>query len=198
MSYTTTGGEIREGWIAQHAHHLKVAFRVVFGLIWVIDGAFKFIPGMVDLFPGMIVTDGQPAWLQPWFQFWAAQAAANAAFWVYLTGVLELAIGLGLVLGLMRKVAYLGGAVLSLFIWAVPEAFGGPYGADSTDIGGGIVYAMAFLMLIVINAAYGPSRLSLDYYIERHLPSWAVIAEFRHSRPSSPNASPPSAGRTTA
>ncbi|MGA3021654.1 MAG: hypothetical protein ABSE66_02455 [Thermoplasmata archaeon] len=32
--------------------------------------------------------------------------------------------------------------------------------------------------LILINAAHGPSRWSLDYYIERRFPGWARIAEF--------------------
>jgi nitrite reductase (NO-forming) len=178
MFATGAQGAATEGWIARNASQLKVIFRVVFGAIWLIDGAFKFVPGLVDQFPGMITTDGQPAWLQGWFNFWAAQASANAAFWVYTTGVLEVAVGLGLIFGFMRKVAYVGGAILSLFIWAVPESFGGPYGSGSTDIGGGIVYSMVFLMLIVINATYGSSRWSLDYFIERRFPRWSVLAEF--------------------
>ncbi len=168
-------------WWGRNAPVLKTAFRVIFGLIWLIDGAFKFAPGLVAAFPGMVsdAGAGQPSWLQPWFTFWANQASANASFWVYTTGVLEVAVGLGLILGLLRKIAYLGGAVLSLFIWAVPEGFGGPYGIGSTDIGGGIVYAMTFLMLIVINATYGTSRWSLDYHIEKRWPAWAALAEFR-------------------
>ncbi|MCI4360861.1 MAG: hypothetical protein L3J91_04090, partial [Thermoplasmata archaeon] len=93
---------------------------------------------------------------------------------------LEVALGLALLLGLMRKIAYLGGVVLALLIWAVPEGFGGPYqsGAGGTDIGTGVIYAIAFLGLIVINATYGPSRFSLDAVIERRFPAWARIAEF--------------------
>ncbi|MCI4360109.1 MAG: DoxX family protein [Thermoplasmata archaeon] len=178
MSGTEVSNVMMGGWIARNAHYLKVVFRVVFGLIWVIDGAFKFAPGLVQSFPGMITTDGQPAWLQGWFNFWAAQAASNAAFWVYTTGAFELAVGLGLVFGFMRKVAYIGGAILAMFIWAVPESFGGPYGSGSTDIGGGIVYAMVFLMLIVINAGFGSSRLSLDHLIEQRFPRWKIVAEF--------------------
>jgi len=179
MDATTEGRAYDGGWWGKNAAILKVLFRVSFGLIWLIDGAFKFAPGLVDQFPGMIPVDGQPGYLSGWFNFWQDQANTNAAFWVYSTGVLELALGLGLIFGFMRKVAYLGGALLSLFIWAVPEGFGGPYGTGSTDLGGGIVYAMVFLMLIVINATYGASRWSLDYWIEQHFPSWAKIAEFR-------------------
>jgi len=183
MSGMVSNSETSGGWIARNAHQLKVVFRVVFGLVWVIDGAFKFVPGLVSQFPGMITTDGQPAWLQGWFNFWAAQATANPAFWVYTTGALELAVGLGLVFGLMRKITYIGGALLALFIWAVPESFGGPYGSGSTDIGTGIIYAMVFAMLIVINASYGSSRWSLDYLIEQHFPRWKVLAEFGAGAP---------------
>lgn len=176
-------------WWYRNAPWLKTTFRVVFGVIWLIAGAFKFAPGLVDDFPGMVsdAAAGQPAWLAPWFDFWTAQATANPALWVYLTGVLEVAVGLSLVFGFMRKVGYLGGAVLSLFIWAVPEGFGGPYGSGSTDIGGGVVYAMVFLMLIIVNVGYGPSRWSLDHLIELRWGSWRRVAEF------GPVATPPTA-----
>lgn len=169
------------GWWGRSAPRLKTVFRIAFGLIWLTDGAFKFAAGLVSAFPDMVATAaaGQPAWLAPWFNFWSAQASANPAFWVYATGVVEVAVGLGLTFGFLRKLTYLGGAVLSLFIWAVPEGFGGPYGVGSTDIGGGIVYAMVFLMLIVINASYGPSTWSLDAVLEKRWPKWAVVAEFR-------------------
>lgn len=123
--------------------------------------------------------NGQPAWLHGWFAFWATQATQNAALWVYLTGVLELALALGLIFGFMRKVTYGLGLALSLVIWAVPEGFGGPYGPTSTDIGTGIVYAFVFLLLMIVNATYGPSRYSLDRLLERRWPAWQRIAEIR-------------------
>ncbi|MFI5413957.1 MAG: nitrite reductase, partial [Candidatus Lutacidiplasmatales archaeon] len=101
------------------------------------------------------------------------------SFWVYLVGSLELALGLALIFGFMRKFAYVGGAFLSLFIWAVPEGFGGPYGPGSTDIGTGAMYALLFLALILINATYGPSKWSADHLIEGRFPRWAKVAEFQ-------------------
>ncbi len=170
-------------WWGRNASSLKTVFRMIFGVLWLIDGAFKFAPGLVDQFPSLISGEGMPSWLQGWFSFWQAQASANPAFWVYTTGILETSVGLALLFGFMRKVAYLGGAVLSLFIWAVPEGFGGPIGPGYTDPGGGVVYAMVFLMLIVINSAYGPSRWSLDFLIERRWPAWSRVAEFRGMPP---------------
>ncbi len=170
-----------DSWIYRNREGLKSFLRVAFGLVWGIDGAFKFAPGLVDAFPGMVqdAGAGQPAWLQGWFSFWGAQASQNPAFWVYSTGALELAVAAALLLGFARKIAYGGGAILSLFIWAVPEGFGGPYGPGSTDIGTGVIYAFAFLLLMIVNATYGPSRYSLDRLIERRWPAWQRIAEIR-------------------
>jgi uncharacterized membrane protein YphA (DoxX/SURF4 family) len=168
-----------DSWIYRNREGLKSGLRIVFGLIWTIDGSLKFRPGFVDQFAGSISPDGQPSWLQGWFTFWANTVGQNTAFWVYLTGSLELLLGLALLFGFVRKIAYSGGIVLSLFIWAVPEGFGGPYGPSSTDIGTGVVYAMVFLFLMIINATYGPSKYSLDAAIEKRWPSWATVAEIK-------------------
>jgi uncharacterized membrane protein YphA (DoxX/SURF4 family) len=178
--------EVEQGWLVQHSGPLKATFRVIFGLIWLIDGSLKFAPGLVGKFPGLVASasQGQPAWLHPWFTFWAAQAAAQPAFWVYTTGTLELALAFCLIFGFLRKIAYVGGALLSLLIWAVPEGFGGPYGPGATDIGTGIVYALLFVALILFNASLGPSRWSIDYYIEQRWPRWGAAAELQKLVPS--------------
>ena len=170
-----------QGYWVRNAPRYKTVFRVLFGVIWLIDGALKFLPGFVDQFPGMVsdAAAGQPSWLSWWFNFWISQANTNATFWVYSTGILELALGVALVTGLLRKIAYAGGIALSLLIWTVPEGFGGTYSAGTTDPGVGIVYAVLFLALIVINATYGASRWSLDYLIERRFPRWASFAELK-------------------
>ena len=167
------------GWVVRNVGWLKSFIRVVLGIIWLIDGYLKFSPGLVDSFPALIKSEGQPSWLQPWFNFWSSVTSANAAPFVYSIGALEVALGLALVFGFMRKIAYLGGMVLSLLIWAIPEGFGGPYGPGSTDIGTGIIYSFLFLSLIMINTISGPSKYSLDFLIERKYPFWKRIAEFR-------------------
>lgn len=170
-----------DSWLYRSRFRIKSGLRVAFGLVWGIDGALKFQPGVVSSFPQEVINagNGQPAWLHGWFAFWATQAGQNAVLWVYLTGVLELALALGLVFGVLRKVTYGLGLLLSLVIWAVPEGFGGPYGPTSTDIGTGIVYAFVFLLLMVVNATFGPSRYSLDRVIERRWPGWQKFAEIQ-------------------
>ncbi len=173
--------EVEQSWLVRHSPAFKTTFRVIFGLVWLVDGSLKFAPGLVAQFPHMVSAagHGQPGWLHPWFSFWASQAAAHPAFWVYTTGTLELALAFGLIVGFVRKAAYLGGIVLSLLIWGVPEGFAGPYGPGATDIGTGIVYALLFIALILLNASFGPSRWSLDYYIEERWPRWGAVAEFQ-------------------
>lgn len=167
----------KPGLWARYAVTIKTLFRILFGFVWLAAGYFKFVPGFVSNF-SVPNGDGQPFWLQGWFNWWAGIVNPNPAPWVYLTGSFEILIGLALIFGFMRKLAYAGAGLLALFIWAVPEGFGGPYGGGTnTDIGTGFVYSMLALSLLIINGAYGPSRWSLDYHIERFWPKWALIAE---------------------
>ena len=169
-------------WIVRNVYWLKSFIRIILGAVWLIDGSLKFQPGFVDSFSGLIKSAGQPGWLQPWFNFWYNVTVGNAAPFVYGIGTLEISLGVALVLGVVRKLAYIGGLILSLLIWAVPEGFGGPYGPGSTDIGTGIAYSFVFLSLIIINAVSGRSKYSLDYLIERKFPSWKRVAEFGQVR----------------
>jgi uncharacterized membrane protein YphA (DoxX/SURF4 family) len=170
------------GWWVRHAQPLKTIFRILLGVAWLTDGVLKFTSGFVNDFLSSVQASqaNAPSWLSGWFSFWASVASSNSTTIVYTVGIFEIALGLALIFGFMRKVAYLGGVILGLLIWAVPEGFGGPYqtGSGGTDIGTGIIYAIAFLGLILINATYGPSRYSLDYFIERRFPRWARLAEF--------------------
>lgn len=190
-------------WWVRHVHSLKTTFRILLGVAWLADGVLKFTSGFVNNFLDSVQASqaNAPGWLSGWFSFWAAQATANSTAIVYTVGALEVALGLALIIGFMRKIAYAGGVALALLIWAVPEGFGGPYqsGSGGTDIGTGIIYAIAFLGLILINATFGPSRYSLDFHIERRFPRWARLAEFGPSPSSAGSAAPPpdSAPRST-
>ncbi len=168
---------------ARNLFSLKTVVRIIFGVFWAIDGVLKFDPGFVDTFPNMIkdVASGQPPWLAGWFSFWASITSSNPAFYVYSTGLPEVALALCLIFGFVRKLSYTVSLFLSLIIWSVPEGFGGPYGPSSSDIGTGIVYALVSLMLLLINATFGPSRHSLDFLIEKKWPRWQKIAEIKRS-----------------
>lgn len=172
-----------DNWFVRHVAALKTVMRVVFGVVWALDGALKFQPGVAESLSQMIsdAGQGQPSWLQPWFSFWSSAVSGNPVFFAAMIGVVELALAFALVAGFIRKVAYTCGFFLSLVIWSVPEGFGGPYGPSSTDIGTGIIYAFVFLLLLIVNATFGSSRISLDYLIERSWPGWKRLAEIRSS-----------------
>ncbi len=170
-----------DNWFVRNLNALKTTMRVIFGIIWAIDGSFKFSPQTVDNVVQMInnAAQVQPSWLSPWFNFWSTTVNSNPRFFVLSTGILELAIAFGLIFGFARKLTYTVSFFISLVIWSVPEGFGGPYGPGSTDIGAGILYAIASLFLLLINATFGPSKYSLDNLIERRWPSWKRMAEIR-------------------
>lgn len=172
-----------DNWFARNVPSLKTIVRIIFGVVWAVDGALKFQPGFVEAFPTEIIeaASGQPSWLAGWFSFWASITSSNPAFVAYSIGSLELVLAFCLIFGFLRKPAYTIILFLSLIIWTVPEGFGGPYGPGASDIGAGIVYAIVSFMLLVINATFGPSRLSLDFLVERKWPRWKKIAEIKSS-----------------
>jgi len=172
-----------DNWFARNVDTLKTVMRVIFGIVWAIDGAFKLQPGFADTFQSFISSapSNQPAWLQGWFSFWASITSSNTTLFFYSVATIELGLAFCLIFGFLRKLAYTIGILFSLLLWSVPEGFGGPYGPSSTDIGTGIIYAFVFIFLLIINATKGPSKYSLDYLIEKKWPSWKRIAEIRSS-----------------
>lgn len=169
-----------QGFVARYATNLKSASRILFGLIWLTDAFFKFQSNFASSLPSLIQegANSQPTWLNGWFSFWESTTKIDTTFWALLIAFTELALAICLIFGFMRKIGYLAGILTSLVIWSVPEGFGGPYGPTSTDIGTGIIYAMVFLFLIIVNSLEGPSRYSVDYYIEKRYIWWRKLAEF--------------------
>ena len=94
----------------------------------------------------------------------------------YATATLETLTALGLIFGFARRVGYFVGFSFSLLIWTTAEGFGGPYTAGSVDVGAGIIYAL-FIALYLLDAAVGPSPLSLDRVMERRVSWWSRLAE---------------------
>ena len=78
------------------------------------------------------------------------------------------------------------GILLSLFIWAVPDGFGDPYDVGTFDVGVGVIYAIAFPLLIVLDTDPSAKAGTVDGRNERHWPGWACWAEVSTSafRPS--------------
>lgn len=159
------------------AWHVAV-LRIFFGFMWAIDASFKWRPTFRDNFLADIQSagQGQSPWLHSWFTFWSMLVAHNPHLFAYVVATIESLIALALLIGLARRSTYLAAAIFSLMIWAIAEGFGGPYGSDSTDIGTGIVYAVVFLALYGLDRLAVPPKWSVDRYIQRRLPWWALLA----------------------
>ena len=159
---------------------LAGAARSVFGLIWAIDAYLKFQPGFQSGYIDILKTaaSGQSPVILPWWNFWIGLVSLNPSFFAMATAVIEAVIALGLLLGLGRKWIYVLGLGFALIIWSVPEAFGGPYTTGATDVGAGLIYAMMFMALIILDSVLGRSPYSLDFYIERSMPNWSRFAEW--------------------
>ncbi len=161
--------------------------RIVFGIVWLVDGSMKFL----WLQPSDVITlvqkasQGQPAWLHPWYNFWTASLTSTPTAFLHGIGLIELSLGCALVLGFLRKSTYLCGTMLSLMTWSIVEGFGGPYGPGSTDIGAAIMYAFIFFAIIIVERSSNYNKYSLDVLIERKLSGWKHLAEFYEDKSSS-------------
>lgn len=167
-------------WWGSHSYGLSVSLRVAFGLVWIIDGTMKFVWLQPSDVVNLVQTagQGQPSWLAPWYNFWVSTISSNASFMLYGVGLWELILGVTLVFGLMRKLSYLSGILLSLLIYGIDEGFGGPYGPGSTDIGAAIIYVFVYVTLIALESTAASNRLTLDSVIEKRSKVWRRIAEF--------------------
>ncbi len=153
--------------------------RLLFGVIFGIDAALKWLPGYRDTFLSQLKSAavGQPSWLHGWFQFWISlQSSAPAAF-ATLVGLTETGLALVLLLGVARRAGYIAGVLYTLLLWGVAEGFGGPYRSGSTDIGTGIIYALLFVALLTFAPPARRERLSLDRVLESRLSWWRFVAE---------------------
>ncbi|MDA8068069.1 MAG: DoxX family protein [Actinomycetota bacterium] len=157
----------------------KDVFRIAFGAIWLIDAGFKWQPGFARGFSGMInaAGQGQPRWLHWFYTLTQHVFTPHPYVWAYTMASVETLIGLALIVGLARKTTYVLTILTSLGIWAVAEGFGGPYNSGSTDIGAAVMYAVVALGLLALNYEAGPSRFSVDYFLEQRIPWWHRVAE---------------------
>lgn len=169
--------------------------RMVFGSIWMVDGLLRFLPGtysQLSYWTVVMIEDSQPPWLMGWFSFWTGVIGGNTAFWWYGFGLMEFALGYCLLTGFLRRPAYLLGLAISIFLWTVPQGFGGPYGPGSTDMGTGILYAVVFLALLHLDSVSEPQRFTLDALVGRRWPAWQRLVQARAS--AGPAAAPRESG----
>jgi len=159
------------------ANHVAI-FRIVFGVIWIIDASFKWLPSFRNGFLDQVTSaaQGQPSWLNGWFNFWTHLLSHGPHGFAIMTAIIESLIALALVFGFARRATYVSAIVFTLLIWGIAEGFGGPYNSASTDIGSAVIYAVVFFALYGLERLAVSPKLSLDSLISNRIPWWAIIA----------------------
>ena len=116
--------------------------RIAFGLAWAVDAFFKWRPAFSSGFVGYFTDalQSQPGAIQAWINFWIHIVSVHPEGWALFIACAETAIAIGLIFGLLTRVALIGSALLAFLIWAVPEGFGMLFMPGMTDIGAGIMY----------------------------------------------------------
>lgn len=158
------------------------ALRILFGLIWAIDAYLKWQPGFIKSFVSQITgaKGGQAQGVQAWISFWGHVVGSNPSFFAYFTAVIETALAVFLIVGLLTNLTCVVGIVWSLGIWSIPEGFGGPYQpGQSTDIGTAILYAVMFAVLLAITAG---RYYALDRWLTPRLGPLGFFASGRFRR----------------
>jgi nitrite reductase (NO-forming) len=152
--------------------------RIAFGLIWAVDASLKWQPAFQANFQQMLsgVADGQPGFLSWWFGLWQFVVSGRAPLFGILTASTETYLAVALLTGFGRKFTYSLGILYGLFVWSVAEGFGGPYTpGTTTDVGAAIIYSLVFFALVLVDTG----RFSVDRLIEKKVPAWRWISEFR-------------------
>ncbi len=166
----------------EHAHktptwrHAAIALvRIAFGLVWAIDAYFKWQPAFQNNFVGYIqeALVGQPPAMQAWLNTWINLVSLNPHLFAFIVALGETAIAIGLTFGLFSNLAYVGGTVLALVIWATAEGLGGPYTTGATDIGTGIIYVFGFAGLFLLSAG---QYFGLDRILHPRLGCWGFLS----------------------
>jgi uncharacterized membrane protein YphA (DoxX/SURF4 family) len=126
-------------------------WRIVFGLVWAIDAAFKWQPAFQTGFVGYLTgaLPGQPELVKDWIGFWINIIKVDPHVFALVVTWAETGLAVALILGVFSNIADLGGVMLAFVIWSTAEGFGGPYKAGSTDIGCSIIYVLMFAGLFL-------------------------------------------------
>ena len=102
--------------------------------------------------------------------------SGRAPIFGIMTATTETYLAVALLTRFVRKFTYTVGILYGLFVWSVAEGFGGPYmPGTTTDVGAAIIYSFVFGALLLVDAG----RLSVDHLIEKRVPAWRWISEFR-------------------
>ncbi|MFI1097636.1 hypothetical protein [Streptomyces sp. NPDC020917] len=141
--------------------HGAAAVRIAFGLVWAVDASFKWLPGFIhgktlDDELGAAKTVRTPV-LHQWISLWHSVAQSHPGAFAVGTAVVETCIALGMVLGVLSNLTFVGSALYALGVWSAAEAFGLPWtepGITDTGVMAGYVFASLALLYACAGATW--------------------------------------------
>lgn len=155
------------GGIERFPNALWTTARILFGLVWLFDAGLKWLPAFMFHFMRQITSKipGQPHWVAAWLHIVAQIIAAiGPTLFAVIVAAIETVIALSLLSGRGLQLILPLAMAYSLGVWCTAEAFGGPYTAQGTGVGGNVIgnvimYMIPFLMLTVELLARYPAVL---------------------------------------
>ena len=141
--------------LSRFPNSLWTTARILFGLVWLFDAGLKWLPAFMFHFMKQITSKipGQPHWVAAWLHIVAhIISAIGPTLFAVIVAIIETIVAFSLLSGRgMRFILPLAMAY-SLGVWCTAEAFGGPYTAQGTGVGGNVIgnvimYMIPFLML---------------------------------------------------
>jgi len=132
--------------------------RILFGALWGIDAALKWMPGFVH---GQTLADelGGAADVQlplehQWLQLWNTVGLANPSFFAHAIAVVETVVAVLVIAGLFTRTALIAAALLAAGIWTGAEGMHLPwFRPGQTDLGPSVGYIFAALGLLFAGSA---------------------------------------------
>ncbi|BBJ43013.1 DoxX family membrane protein [Streptomyces antimycoticus] len=159
-SVSGIGGQQPVGIRATAARYALLPLRIFLGVTFVYagidkltDSAFLSDSGTGSI--GELMRQVRDSSALPWM---VDQALKDPTAFGYAMAYGELAVGLGILVGLLSRLAAFGGALISLSLWLTVSWQSDPY-----YYGNDLAYLMAWLPLVLAGAPY----LSLDVVISR-------------------------------
>jgi hypothetical protein len=138
------------GFTRQHAFAL---LRIVFGFIWLLNTWFQAKSAYINhLFLQSFNAGitGQPVWLASYTQtILSAIQAVGASRVAVATVVIDGLLAFSLLTGAWLRFFVWVGIVYNLFMWSTAGGMGGPYTQGATDPGTAVVYALAFVFVLI-------------------------------------------------
>ncbi|MCW1291946.1 MAG: hypothetical protein QW213_07160 [Thermoproteota archaeon] len=160
--------------------YLPSIVRIIFGVVFLSDALLKYLFYSPLLIKENLLAALFAPWgfVYPWVYFWTILVTNNIFFVVSLAMIVESLIGIGLILGIFKKLTYYGGIVFSLSLWMTAAQFGGPYVDGTLNIGSSIFYVLLFSMLIYTERSFNFKDISLDKYLLRKFKTSKILSYF--------------------